>query len=155
MPPLFLLAPSSAPLGTVAMTLHLLPALLISFLMMSVLSWKSSFKRKQDEGDQPVTCFEASWGQPRLGGEGMLSASRQLLCSPGFTFRYSSFSNHSKKISVLSEGKVSDSSEQDLCLLYRPSPGKAQPYYCNTNGVKILPCNPGGFKGEQIGCSAC
>ncbi|XP_019329501.1 PREDICTED: mesothelin [Aptenodytes forsteri] len=30
--------PSSAPLGTVAMTLHLLPALLISFLMMSVLS---------------------------------------------------------------------------------------------------------------------
>ncbi|XP_009327685.1 PREDICTED: mesothelin [Pygoscelis adeliae] len=31
-------SPSSAPLGTVAMTLHLLPALLISFLMMSVLS---------------------------------------------------------------------------------------------------------------------
>ncbi|NXV96937.1 MSLN protein, partial [Calonectris borealis] len=31
-------SPSSASLGTVAMTLHLLPALLISFLMMSVLS---------------------------------------------------------------------------------------------------------------------
>ncbi|NXU15391.1 MSLN protein, partial [Pardalotus punctatus] len=31
-------APSSAPLGTVAMALHLLPALLLSFLMMSLLS---------------------------------------------------------------------------------------------------------------------
>lgn len=30
--------PSSAPLGTVATMLHLLPALLLSFLMMSVLS---------------------------------------------------------------------------------------------------------------------
>ncbi|NXE98818.1 MSLN protein, partial [Menura novaehollandiae] len=31
-------APSSAPLGTVAMAFHLLPALLLSFLMMSILS---------------------------------------------------------------------------------------------------------------------
>ncbi|NWW76453.1 MSLN protein, partial [Climacteris rufus] len=31
-------APSSAPLGTMAMTFHLLPALLLSFLMMSILS---------------------------------------------------------------------------------------------------------------------
>lgn len=38
MPSLFPLAPSSASPGTVAMTLHLLPALLITFLMMSVLS---------------------------------------------------------------------------------------------------------------------
>ena len=60
-----------------------------------------------------------------------------------------------KNPSVLSEGKISDSSEQDLCLLYRQSPGKPQPYYCNTNDVNILLRNPGGFKGEQIGCSAC
>ncbi|NXT48428.1 MSLN protein, partial [Pluvianellus socialis] len=38
MPSLFPLAPSSAALGTVATALHLLPALLSTFLMMSVLS---------------------------------------------------------------------------------------------------------------------
>lgn len=76
--------------------------------------------------------------------------------SPVFAFRYFYLSNHSKKekISVLSEGKISDTSEQDLCLLYRPSLGKPESYYCNTNYVSILLRNPGGFKGEQMGCSA-
>jgi len=167
MSPLFPLAPSSASLRTVAVALHILPALLLSFLMMLVLSWKSSLKRKQDEGDQPVTCSEDCWGQPCVGGEGVLSASRQLLRSPGpllgtFLFwitkkqtkkQQKTQQQQQKKSAFCLKGRFETlQSRILLCLSYRPSPGEAQPYHCNTNHVNISPHNPGGLKGEEIGC---
>uniref|UniRef100_A0A8B9FVM5 Mesothelin n=1 Tax=Amazona collaria TaxID=241587 RepID=A0A8B9FVM5_9PSIT len=41
--------------------------------------------------------FQWLLGQPCLGGEGVLSASRQLLCSPGLTLRYFCLSHHLEK----------------------------------------------------------
>lgn len=106
-------------------------------------------------GDQPVTCRE-TFGDSHAGVRGAQckQATYTAQCSLSGTFIFQ-ITQKKEKISVLSEGKISDTSEQDLCLLYRPSLGKPESYYCNTNCVSILLRNPGGFKGEQMGCSAC
>lgn len=73
-----------------------------------------------------MTCSEACWDSHARGVRGCSVLAGNCYAAQGsllgtFVFQIT------WKNSVVSEGNPSDSSEQDLCLLYRPSPGKPQP----------------------------
>lgn len=72
-----------------------------------------------------MTCSEACWDSHAWGVRGC-----SVLAGNSYEARVHFLGTFVFQItwknSIVSEGNISDSSEQDLCLLYRPSPGKPQ-----------------------------